>query len=94
MKYIVTGIDGGLGKYLYETIPNSLGINRNNLNSILSKIDTDDIIIHCAFNKTNKIANYYSYLEDNIFLTKQLLELGNRIIYISSIYSPYYVFLI
>ena len=85
MKYIVTGIKGGLGKFLHENVPNSLGIDRNNLTSILSQIEPDDIIIHCAFNKTNNITNYYSYLEDTIFLTKQLLELGNRIIYISSV---------
>lgn len=85
MKYIVTGINSGLGKFLHEIIPNSLGIDRNNLSSVLSKINSNDIIVHCAFNKTNNITNYYDYLEDNIFLTKKLLELGNRIIYISSI---------
>ena len=85
MKYIVTGINSGLGKYLHENIPNSLGIDRNNLDLILSQINTDDIIIHCAFNKTNDIKDHYDYLHDNIFLTKQLLELGNRMIYISSI---------
>lgn len=85
MKYIVTGTNSGLGKFLHETIPNSLGINRNNLSSVISKIHSNDVIVHCAFNKTNNITNYYDYLEDNIFLTKKLLELGNRIIYISSV---------
>tara|TARA_R100000315_G_C5234992_1_gene146465 strand:+ start:1057 stop:1716 length:660 start_codon:yes stop_codon:yes gene_type:complete len=85
MKYIVTGINSGLGKYLYENIPNSLGINRDNLYSTLQQIKSDDVIIHCAFNKTNDIQDYYSYLEDNIFLTQQLASLNNRMIYISSI---------
>ena len=85
MKYIVTGINSGLGKYLYENIPNSLGIDRINLNMILPHIGKDDIIVHCAFNKTNDITNHIKYLEDNIFLTKQLLELGNKMIYISTI---------
>ena len=48
-------------------------------------IKDEDTIIHCAFNKTNDIKDYNSYLDDNIFLTKKLLELGNRMIYISSI---------
>ena len=85
MKYIVTGINSGLGKYLYENIPNSLGIDRDNLYSTLQQIKSDDVIIHCAFNKTNDIQDYYSYLEDNIFLTQQLASLNNRMIYISSI---------
>jgi len=85
MKYIVTGTRTGLGRYLHETLPNSLGINRENLNLIISRINPEDIIIHCAFNKTNKIEDYNAYLDDNIFLTKRLSELGNRIVYISSV---------
>jgi len=85
MKYIVTGINGGLGKYLYENIPNSLGIDRTNLNLVSSRIEKDDVIVHCAFNKSNEPIDLNGYLEDNIFLTKKLLKLGNRMIYISSI---------
>ena len=85
MKYIITGINGGLGKYLYESIDGSLGIHRHNLNEVISSINSDDVIIHCAFNKQNVINNYFEYLNDNIFLTKTLFELGNRMVYISSI---------
>lgn len=85
MKYIITGINSGLGKYLYENIPNSLGINRKNLLSVISRINADDVIVHCAFNKKMNIDDHYSYLNDNIFLTQKLLELSNRMIYISSV---------
>ena len=85
MKYIITGVNSGLGKYLHQNIPNSLGINRENHNLIYSRLDCDDIVVHCAFNKTNDIQNHYQYLEDNIFFTKKLLDRGNKIIYISSI---------
>ena len=85
MKYIVTGISSGLGKYLYENIPNSIGIDRNNYHSVIDKIKPKDKIIHCAFNKTNDVKDYYGYLEDNIFLTQRLSELGNKLTYISSI---------
>ena len=85
MRYVITGISSGLGKYLHENLPGSLGIDRDNYFLIEPHIKNEDIIIHCAFNKTNDIKDYNNYLDDNIFFTKKLLELGNRMIYISSI---------
>ena len=85
MKYVITGTSSGLGRYLYENIPNSVAIDRTNLESSIQQIESDDIIIHCAFNKTNDIQDYSGYLDDNIFLTKRLLDLGNTMIYISSV---------
>jgi hypothetical protein len=97
MKYIITGVNSGLGRYLHQNIPDSLGITRDNYALISSRIDPSDIIIHCAFNKTNNIKDHLQYLNDNIFLTKKLVDKGNKIIYISSIdvYSqenPYTLF--
>ena len=33
-KILVTGIGSGLGKYLYENLPNTLGLSRDNFNLI------------------------------------------------------------
>jgi hypothetical protein len=83
-KFLITGVGSGLGKYLFNTIPNSLGLNRNNFNLI--KNEDFDTIIHCAFNKENIITNYKTYLDDNIFLTQQLKKLNySKFIYISTV---------
>ena len=73
-KYLISGIKGGLGKYLYDNLPNSIGFGRDEFNLIKNK--DFDTIIHCAFNKEqHEIKDYYGYLEDNIFLTQNLLKL-------------------
>ena len=83
-KFLITGIGSGLGKYLYNTIPNSLGLDRNNFNLI--KHEDYDTIIHCAFNKENIITDYKKYLDDNIFLTQRLKKLNYKdFIYISTV---------
>jgi len=83
-KYLVTGIGSGLGKYLYENLEDAAGLDRFESQYTANKYDT---IIHCAFNKSNEISNHYQYLEDNIFLTKRLLDtvVYKKFIYISSI---------
>lgn len=83
-KFLVTGINSGLGKYLYENLPNSLGLDRNNFN--LVKNEDYDTIIHCAFNKENIITDYEKYLDDNIFLTQRLKNLSYiNFVYISTV---------
>ena len=83
-KFLITGIGSGLGKYLYNTIPGALGLDRNNFNLI--KHEDFDVIIHCAFNKENAITNYKTYLDDNIFLTQRLKKLNySKFIYISTV---------
>jgi hypothetical protein len=83
-KFLVTGIGSGLGKYLYNTIPGSLGLNRKNFNLI--KNEDFEVIIHCAFNKENVITNYKTYLDDNIFLTQRLKNLNySKFVYISTV---------
>jgi len=83
-KFLITGIGSGLGKYLFNNLPNSLGLNRNNFN--LVKDEDYDTIIHCAFNKENIITDYKKYLDDNIFLTQRLKKLNYKdFIYISTV---------
>ena len=83
-KFLITGIGSGLGKYLYNSLPNSLGLDRNNFNLI--KHEDYDTIIHCAFNKENIITDYKKYLDDNIFLTQRLKKLNYKdFIYISTV---------
>lgn len=86
VNYLVTGINSGLGKYLFNNLGGGmvLGLDRNNFNQI--KDYEYETIIHCAFNKSLKVENYYQYLEDNIFLTQKLLDLKyKKFIYISTI---------
>jgi len=88
-KYLRSGNKSGLGKYLYDNLPKSLGFGRKDFN--LVKREDFDTIIHCAFNKENNPLNYYQYLEDNIFLTQELLNLKpKKFIYISTVdvYNP------
>jgi len=83
-KILVTGIGSGLGKYLYENLPNTLGLSRDNFNLI--KDEDIDFVIHCAFNKENVITDYKKYLDDNIFLTQRLKSLYyNKFVYISTV---------
>lgn len=81
-KYLISGNGRGLGKYLYDNLPNSIGFGREQQHLI----QNSDYIVHCAFNKENNITDHYQYLEDNIFLTKKLLECySKKFIYISTI---------
>lgn len=86
-KYLVTGINSGLGLHLFNNLEDCYGLNRNNFNIIKKK--SYDTIIHCAFNRNNNLYtlyDHYNYLNDNIFLTKNLLTLNyNNFIYISSV---------
>jgi nucleoside-diphosphate-sugar epimerase len=82
--FLITGINSGLGKYLYDNLPNSLGLNRDNFDTI--KDENYQTIIHCAFNKENTITDYKKYLDDNIFLTQRLKNLKyNKFVYISTV---------
>ena len=83
-RFLITGVGSGLGKYLLDHIPNSVGLKRGEFNLI--KHEDFDTIIHCAFNKENIITDYKKYLEDNIFLTQDLKKLNNtKFIYISTV---------
>ena len=84
-NFLITGINSGLGKYLYENLPNTLGLNRNNFSNFKSTMHYDTII-HCAFNKENQVTDYKKYLEDNIILTQRLKKLSyKKFVYISTV---------
>lgn len=88
-EYLISGNKSGLGKYLNDNLPNSLGFGRGGLN--LFQNEDTNTIIHCAFNKENTPSNHYQYLNDNIFLTQNLLNLkAKKFIYISTVdvYQP------
>jgi len=83
-EYLISGNKSGLGKYLYDNLPKSLGFGRKDFN--LVKGEDFNTIIHCAFNKNSSISDYYKYLEDNIFLTQELLNLRpKKFVYISTV---------
>jgi len=84
-EYLISGNKSGLGKYLNDNLPDSLGFGRNELN--LVKREDFNTIIHCAFNKEQyQIQDYYKYLQDNIFLTQDLLNLSHhKFVYISTV---------
>lgn len=85
-KILITGVDSGLGKYIFNSLPGSTGLNRKNKTEILEKKEHYDLIIHAAFNSKRNIDDYYQYVQDNIFLTKELCEVEHKkMVYISSI---------
>ena len=89
-KILVTGTKSGLGKYIYETLPNTVGLSRENRKILIKKNDCYDMIIHCAFNTKNAgkkdIDDYFDYVDDNILLTNDLVKLKHKkFVYMSSI---------
>ena len=85
MKYLVSGKNSGLGKFLFDNLDECQGFGRND--SLAFDTNSETTIIHCAFNKSNTVDDYYKYLDDNIFLTKSMLEdlAYKKFVYISSI---------
>ena len=89
MNILTTGIQSGIGRYTYENL-GGIGLARNT-----SKVERERIkkthfkaIIHCAFNssKTLDPNSPYSYFDDNIFLTKELVTLKyDKFVYFSTI---------
>ncbi len=87
---LITGTKGSLGSYLLKSFPGATGLTRENSKDLLNFPENQlykyDLIIHCAFNTTNKISDHKQYLEDNILLTQKLCNLScNRFVYISSV---------
>lgn len=89
MKVLITGTLSGLGKYIFEKfsgIPWNRNINDREKKRLRS--EGVDIIIHCAFNSSQVVDsnNLYSYLSDNVFLTKELIDIPHKkFIFISSV---------
>jgi hypothetical protein len=83
-KYLIVGSNSGLGKYLLENLPSSIGLNRYNFEEV-KKYDYE-FIINCAFNKELTVTDYKKYLEDNILLNLKIKNINHsKFIYISSI---------
>lgn len=80
-KILVTGVKGGIGRYIHEQLGGT-GFTRqsNNLNEL--KRQSFDVIIHCACNHTpawritNENLSQYYY--DNIVLTEEILQISHR----------------
>jgi nucleoside-diphosphate-sugar epimerase len=86
-RILVTGAGSGLGKYIAQRL-DCVALIRDNRKEILTKYKTKpfDVIIHCAFNSSKDVRGYYDYVQDNIFLTKDLTLLPHhKFIFISSV---------
>jgi nucleoside-diphosphate-sugar epimerase len=89
MKTLTTGIQSGIGKYIYENL-SGLGLARDT-----SKVERElikkthfDAIIHCAVNSKKILdpSSPSSYFYDNVLLTKELVSLKyDKFIYFSTI---------
>jgi len=81
MKILVTGNKSGLGKYLFENFK-GIGWDRDISPKSRQKIKKEgvDIIIHCAFNSSREVTtkSLFPYIEDNVFLTKELVSIPHK----------------
>ena len=86
-QILVTGTNSGFGKFASSQIKDCVKLTRENKNFFLDYRHVKfDAIIHCAFNSKRNIDDFYSYYEDNILLTENLIKLNyKKFIYISSI---------
>lgn len=98
-KILITGTRRGLGKFLYtefsksdivvEQFTRSSTIDEYKDKLVGTLNQSYDMIIHCAANVSHltwKDEIPYSYLYDNIFLTKDILSIPHkRFVYISSV---------
>lgn len=88
-KILITGAASGLGKHLFKVlggIPFTRKTSEKELNNLKKR--GVDIIIHCAFNSSKNITseNLYSYINDNVVLTKKLLEIPHKkFVFISTV---------
>jgi len=86
-RILVTGSQSGLGKYLLENLPNTIGFTRKTKINFISRFSINTII-HCANNKATNIQSpdLYKYLNDNILLTHNLVKIPcKKFIYISTV---------
>tara|TARA_B100000787_G_C16196907_1_gene301583 strand:+ start:1404 stop:2174 length:771 start_codon:yes stop_codon:yes gene_type:complete len=83
---VISGTSSGLGRYLKENL-NSYSYDRNGSNTSLP-LSKNNIIIHTAFNSSKVVSEkeILNYIDDNINLTKRILEVPHKkIIFISSV---------
>lgn len=81
MTILTTGTLSGLGKYIYENL-GGIALSRDMPPDVREKIRSSsvDTIIHCAFNSQKKVdsENLYQYLQDNVFLTGELVNIPHK----------------
>lgn len=94
--FLITGVNSGLGKFLHNNIKSSIGLTRQNSDTLLSQRYDNLVILHSAFNSKRDILNYNHYVEDNYIFTKKLMNLRyDKLVYFSTvdvyskIFSPY-----
>lgn len=78
---LTTGVNSGFGRYAYENL-GGLTLVRSTSHEQIEKYKKEgvDIIIHCAFNSARNVTGdtLSSYLQDNVFLTKELIAIPHR----------------
>lgn len=78
---LTTGVRSGIGKYLHERL-GGIGLHRANRASVLSELRASGVqtIIHCAASAGSTVASekFPQFLDDNFFLTDELLALPHR----------------
>ncbi len=89
MRLLVTGAGGGLGRFLFERL-GGLGLTRQNAASLLPRLRRSGVgtILHCAASPARqaRAKPLREFLDDNLFLTRRLLELPHRkFVYISTV---------
>lgn len=89
MRILVTGHKNGLGKYFFEKF-DAIGWDKDISSKQVSNLKKKgvDIIIHCAFNSSPEVDNesLFTYLQDNVFLTKELVSIPHKkFIFFSSV---------
>lgn len=90
MKILISGINSGLGRFLYENLGGT-GFDKSDCPDTWPNklIQTKfDCIIHCAFNSAQsvKAKDLPEYIDDNVILTQRLLALEyKKFIFMSSV---------
>lgn len=88
-KFLITGSQSGLGKHLHKYF-GGIGFQRqtNQVEWAKAKKNGVDIIVHCAAQPPKLITSKSlpSYLDDNLLLTKKLVEIPHKkFVFISSV---------
>lgn len=79
-RYLITGTSSGLGKYLHHHL-GGIAFKREG-----SRVNTVDIIIHCAFNSKPDLKSLKEYFQQNTTLTNKITQIPHKkFIFISSV---------
>jgi nucleoside-diphosphate-sugar epimerase len=84
---LVTGNKSGLGRYLYENLPEAIPYNRDTHWGDIKNQDYD-MIVHAAFRVAREVSadQIYDYYNDTVALTEKLTKLkSKKFVFISSV---------